>query len=167
MQILQKWPCESVSVSVSVLSHSGLHHQHRSPCTLTTLINIWLSALFEVCQPALPFSCLLLGKHPERFLRSCRKLPMSPFPNTPEDTLLQINCTEVHPRARNPCLIPAAFICKAGIKLPLCCLCCWSSHTYFHYEESMDCKLPQQIVTGDSKNSENQISINKRQENAL
>jgi len=84
---------------------------------MTVLTNTVLSALVEASQPAtctalqLPIS--LLGKLPEWLLRSCRKLPIPPLPNTPEDTLLQINCTEVHAKERNPCLTPASFHYKS------------------------------------------------------
>lgn len=84
---------------------------------MTVLSNTLLLAQVEAPQSgtsiALQLPISLLEQLPKWLLRSCKKLPMSPFPNTPEDTLLQINCTEVHEKERNPCLTPASFHCKS------------------------------------------------------
>lgn len=157
------------SVSVSVLSHSGLHHQHRtSPCTVTTLINIRLSALFDVSQPALPFSCLFhfWESFPKDFLEAAGSCQCHHFP-IHQRTLSSRSIAQRYIQERETLAWSLqAFAAKAGIRLPLCCLCCCSSHIYFHYWE-----YGLQTTTANNhkgfQNSENQISINKRQENAL
>lgn len=125
------------SVSVSVLSHSGLPHQHGSPCTIPTLINTCLSALFEVSQPVLPFSCLFHSweSFPKGFLQAAGSCQCHHFPihqrTLSSRSTAQRNIQELETLAWSL----QAFAAKTGIRLPLWCLCCCSSHIYFHYWE--------------------------------
>lgn len=125
---------------------------------MTVLPSTLLSTLSEVSQPgncvALQLSISILQKLPRWLLRSCRKLPVSPLPSTPEDTLLQVNCAEAHAKERHPCLITVSFLRKSWDQIPplLSLVIMAAAHPTFTFiSESMDWKLPQQINTGASK----------------
>lgn len=131
-------------VSVSVLSHSGLHHQHR------TLINIQFSVLFEVSQLA-SAAYSTSGKASQKVsqkLQEVANVTISKYTrgHSPPDPLHRGTSKSKKPLP-DPCKL---FLQKLGLDYH-CAVSAAAHPTFISITESMDCKIPQQIITGDSK----------------
>lgn len=158
-----EWPCRSgISLSVSLSCPiQGLHHQHRSPCRMTTLISTQLSALFEVSQPALPFRCLFHSQEsfPKDFLEAAGVANVTISQYTRGHSPL-INSQRHIQEWETLAWSLQALAQKLGLDYH-CAVSAAAHPTFISITESTDCKLPQQIITGHSKTLKTKLASTK------